>query len=91
MIPCDDDNHGTHTMGIAVGDGGPGYQIGVAPGANWIGCRNMDHRVGTPATYAECFQWFLAPTDLSDQNPDPELAPDIITNSWSCPASEGAS
>ncbi len=33
------------------------------PDAKWIGCRNMDHGVGTPATYAECFQWFLAPTD----------------------------
>ncbi len=89
MAPFDDNGHGTHTMGTAVGDGGPGYEIGVAPGARWIGCRNMNQAVGTPATYAECYQWFLAPTDLNDQNPDPLLAPDIINNSWSCPPSEG--
>jgi subtilisin family serine protease len=75
-------------MGIAVGDGGPGNQIGVAPGAQWIGCRNMDLGVGTPASYIECYQWFLAPTDLNGQNPDPQLAPDIINNSWSCPPIE---
>jgi subtilisin family serine protease len=45
--------------------------------------------VGTPTTYTECFEWFLAPTDANDQNPDPALSPDIITNSWTCPPSEG--
>ena len=64
-------------------------QIGVAPGAKWIGCRNMDQGVGTPATYTECFQWFIAPTDLADQNPDPSKAPHVINNSWGCPPSEG--
>ena len=39
--------------------------------------------------YTECFQWFIAPTDLPDQNPDPSRAPDVINNSWSCPPSEG--
>jgi subtilisin family serine protease len=87
--PCDDDSHGTHTMGIAVGDDGNGNQVGVAPGAKWIGCRNMDRGVGTPARYTECFQWFLAPTNLAGVNPDPSKSPDIITNSWDCPASEG--
>jgi subtilisin family serine protease len=89
--PCDDisNSHGTHTMGIMVGDDGGTHQIGVAPGARWIGCRNMDNGVGTPATYAECYQWFIAPTDLSGSNPRPDLAPDVINNSWSCPLSEG--
>ena len=50
-------------------------QIGVAPGAKWIGCRNMDQGNGTPATYTECFQFFIAPTDLTGQNPDPTLRP----------------
>ena len=31
--PCDDTGHGTHTIGIAVGDDGAGNQIGMAPGA----------------------------------------------------------
>ena len=87
--PCDDDSHGTHTMGIMVGDDGAGNQIGVAPGARWIGCRNMDEGTGTPARYIECFQFFLAPTDLSGANPNPSLAPDVINNSWDCPPSEG--
>ncbi|MGE5276113.1 MAG: S8 family serine peptidase [Acidobacteriota bacterium] len=87
--PCDDDSHGTHTMGIMVGDDGAGNQIGMAPGARWIGCRNMDQGVGTPARYTECFQWFLAPTDSAGANPDPSRAPDAINNSWDCPPSEG--
>ncbi len=87
--PCDDQGHGTHTMGTMVGDDGGTNQVGMAPGARWIGCRNMDVGVGTPTTYIECFQWFIAPTDLADQNPDPGAAPDVINNSWGCPSSEG--
>ena len=88
-LPCDDNSHGTHTMGTMVGDDGAGNQIGMAPGARWIGCRNMDQGNGTPATYTECYQWFIAPTDLNGENPRPDLAPDVIDNSWSCPVSEG--
>ncbi|HTY43422.1 MAG TPA: S8 family serine peptidase [Thermoanaerobaculia bacterium] len=87
--PCDDYGHGTHTMGSMVGDDGGTNKIGVAPGARWIGCRNMDAGTGTPARYAECFQWFIAPTDLAGLNPDPSKAPDVINNSWGCPVSEG--
>lgn len=88
-VPCDDDNHGTHTMGTMVGDDGAGNQIGVAPGARWIGCRNMDRGWGSPASYLDCFQWFLAPTDLNNKTPNPKLAPHVINNSWGCPAIEG--
>ena len=42
LAPCDDFGHGTHTAGTTVGDDGSGNQVGVAPGAKWIGCRNMD-------------------------------------------------
>ena len=87
--PCDDNDHGTHTMGTMVGDDGGTNQIGMAPGAKWIGCRNMNVGVGTPTTYIECFQWFLAPTDLAGQNPDPGQSPDVINNSWGCPTDEG--
>ena len=38
---------------------------------------------GTPTTYSECFEWFIAPTDLNDENPDPSKAPHVINNSWS--------
>ena len=88
--PCDVYGHGTHTMGIMVGDDGYGNQIGMAPDAEWIGCRNMNNQgVGTPITYSECYQWFIAPTDLNDQNPRYDLAPDAINNSWKCPKEEG--
>jgi serine protease AprX len=89
LVPCDDHSHGTHTMGTMVGDDGAGNQIGMAPGAKWIGCRNMDQNWGTPAGYLECFQWFLAPTDLSGLNTNPAMAPDVINNSWYSDASEG--
>ena len=88
-VPCDDDDHGTQTMGVIVGDDGQGNQIGMAPGAKWISCRNMDEGVGTPATYLECFDFFLAPTDLGGQNPDPSRAPDVVNNSWICTLEEG--
>ena len=88
QAPCDDHGHGTHTTGLAVGDDGAGNQIGVAPGAKWIGCHNMDEGVGRPETYTECFQWFIAPTDLNGQNPDPTKRPHVMNNSWGCPTSE---
>ena len=88
QAPCDDHGHGTHTTGLAVGDDGAGNQIGVAPGAKWIGCHNMDQGVGRPETYTECFQWFIAPTDLTGQNPDPTKRPHVMNNSWGCPTSE---
>lgn len=87
--PCDDNGHGSHTTGTAVGDDGLGNQVGVAPGANWIGCRNMNVGVGTPATYTECFQFFLAPTDLNGRNANPSRRPHVMNNSWGCPPSEG--
>jgi len=88
-VPCDDNAHGTHTMGTMVGDDGQGNQIGVAPDARWIGCRNMERGYGSPFTYLECFQWFLAPFDLNGSRPDPARAPDVINNSWYCATEEG--
>jgi len=92
--PYDDHDHGTHTMGTMVGDDGAGNQIGVAPGAHWIACRNMDSGVGTPTTYLTCFQFFLAPYPHGG-NPftdgDPSRAPHVINNSWLCPPAEGCS
>ena len=87
--PCDDQQHGTHTMGTMVGDDGLGNQIGVAPEARWIACRNMERGNGSPATYIEGFEWFLAPTDSEGKNPNPKKAPHVINNSWYCSPEEG--
>jgi subtilisin family serine protease len=90
-FPCDDYFHGTHTTGTAIGDDGMGNQIGMAPGAKWIGCRNMDVGNGTPARYIECMEWFLAPYPIGGGQGDPTKAPDITINSWECPSTEGCS
>ena len=90
-VPCDDHNHGTHTAGTMVGDDGGTNQIGVAPSAKWIGCRNMERGWGTLTTYMECFEWFLAPYAYGDTpaQGDPDMAPHVINNSWYCPSEEG--
>jgi serine protease AprX len=90
-FPCDDIGHGTHTIGTAIGDDGMGNQIGMAPAAKWIGCRNMDQGNGTPARYLECMEWFLAPYPIGGGQGDPLKAPDITVNAWHCPPSQGCS
>ncbi|MEV6523582.1 S8 family serine peptidase [Longispora sp. NPDC051575] len=77
--PQDHGGHGTHTLGSALGRGG----IGVAPEARWIGCVNLDRNMANPAYYLDCLQFMLAPGG------DPTRAPNVLTNSWGCPASEG--
>jgi subtilisin family serine protease len=90
--PCDDNNHGTHTLGTVVGADDIN-QIGVAPSAQFIACRNMDRGVGSPATYLECFEFMLAPYPVKGmpEQGDPTKAPDLTVNSWRCPPSEGCS
>ncbi len=94
QVPCDDEGHGTHTVGTMVGDATviSDTVLGMAPDAQWIGCRNMRNGVGTPASYTACFEFFLAPYPQGgDPMTDgrPALAPHIINNSWGCPPSEG--
>lgn len=92
QAPCDDDQHGTHTMGTMLGDDGAANKIGMAPAANWIACRNMNAGTGTPSSYIDCFQFFMAPFPLNGdpfKDGNPRLAPHIINNSWGCPAEEG--
>lgn len=86
--PCDDGSHGTHTMGTIVGKAA-GNKIGVAPKAKWISCRNMDRNVGSPSTYMECYEFFLAPWNSKGLNANPDRAPHIVSNSWYCPPDEG--
>ncbi|WP_425562867.1 S8 family serine peptidase [Micromonospora maritima] len=86
--PADRGGHGTHTLGSAVGRDG----IGVAPGARWVGCVNLDRNLGSPARYLDCLQFMLAPFPTGgDPFTDgrPARAPDVLTNSWGCPPLEG--
>ncbi len=92
IAPCDDHAHGSHTMGTMIGDDEMGEQIGVAPGARWIGARNMERGGGYFRWYMECFEWFLAPY-RHGENPEidgrVDKAPHVINNSWTCPDFEG--
>ncbi len=91
-VPCDDHGHGTHTVGTIVGDDGAGNQVGMAPAAKWIGCRNMDAGLGRPSSYISCFQFFFAPFPYGGdpaKEGDPTRAPHVINNSWGCPPDEG--
>ncbi|GIF45820.1 carboxypeptidase family protein [Asanoa ferruginea] len=80
--PCDNNGHGTHTMGTMVGDDGAGNQTGMAPGAQWIAAKGCEAETCTTMSLLLAGEWVLAPTDLNGQNPRPDLAPDIVNNSW---------
>ncbi|WP_424533291.1 S8 family serine peptidase [Sphaerisporangium viridialbum] len=80
--PCDNNDHGTHTMGTMVGSDGGANTIGVAPGAKWIAAKGCETNSCTDASLLAAGQWMLAPTDLNGRNPRPDLAPDIVNNSW---------
>jgi subtilisin family serine protease len=86
--PNDEGGHGTHTMGTVLGSGG----IGVAPGAQWIGCVNLDRNLGNPALYLDCMQFMLAPFPIGGDpftDGDPAQAAHVMNNSWGCPEIEG--
>ncbi|MFN2168464.1 MAG: S8 family serine peptidase [Anaerolineae bacterium] len=89
--PWDDASHGTHTIGTVVGRDGQN-QIGLAPGARWIACRNMRQGLGNPGSYVTCMEFLLAPFPL-DGDPfhdgDPGRGADVVNNSWGCPTQEG--
>ncbi|MCR4407174.1 MAG: S8 family serine peptidase [Anaerolineae bacterium] len=71
--PGDGHGHGTHTMGTIVG----GEGIGVAPGAQWIAVKIFTNSGYSYDSWIHTgFQWLLAP------NGDPDLAPDVVNNSW---------
>ena len=84
LVPCDNNGHGTHTMGTMVGDdGNPGAnQIGVAPRARWIAAKGCETNNCSTAALLASGQWMLAPTDLDGQNPRADLRPHIVNNSW---------
>jgi subtilisin family serine protease len=74
--------HGTHTVGIMVGDDGGSNQIGMAPGADWMACRGCKSDSCASSDLLACGQWMVAPTDLSGSNPNTDLRPHVVNNSW---------
>jgi len=85
--PEDRGGHGTHTLGSILGK-----NVGVAPGAQWIGCVNLSRNLGNPALYLNCLQFLFAPYP-KDGDPFHDGLPGkgahIFNNSWGCPELEG--
>ena len=79
LVPCDNNSHGTHTMGTMVGADAVSH-IGMAPRAKWIAAKGCES--GSCSTFAltSSAQWILCPTDLSGNNPDCSKAPDVVNN-----------
>jgi subtilase family protein len=79
-FPTDAWDHGTHTLGTILGDAGDGNQIGMAPGAKWIGAKTIDVPGGDIFTDAvAAFEW------AADPDGDPltmDDVPDVVNNSW---------
>ena len=86
--PTDFQGHGTHTLGSVVGQ-----SVGVAPGAEWFACVNLQRNLGNPALYLDCMQFMLAPYPQGGdpfRDGDPARSAHVLNNSWGCPeAHEG--
>ncbi|TDL76201.1 peptidase S8, partial [Peribacillus frigoritolerans] len=81
--PIDLHGHGTHVTGTMVGyDPETGTRTGVAPGARWIAVNAFSENGALDTDLLKAGEWLLAPRDEKG-TPHPEMAPDIINNSWS--------
>jgi subtilisin family serine protease len=84
--PCDNNGHGSHTMGTMVGDDGVGNQIGVAPAAKWIAAKGCESTTCSDTSLINSGQWMLAPCPLGVApgavSCDVTRRPDVVNNSW---------
>lgn len=86
--PADPHGHGTHVMGTIVGGDGPGpggpdTDTGSAFAARWMGARAFDaNGVGLTSTVLRAAAFILAPTNVEGLRLRPDLAPDVVNNSW---------
>jgi subtilisin family serine protease len=75
---CDNNGHGTHTMGTMVGNDDPSlpYYVGMAPNAKWIACKGCESSSCSDVALNTCADWILAPGG------NPANRPNVVNNSW---------
>ncbi len=81
--PYDDNGHGSHVTGTMTGARAQQEEIGVAPGADWIACKAIaKNGQAWGNDLIKCGQFMTAPTNLSGENANPNLRPQVVNNSW---------
>jgi hypothetical protein len=93
LNPCDNDGHGSGTIGIMAGEtSDKSEQIGVAPGSDWIACKGCEENSCSDLALTSCADWMVAPcpigVDPGDPSCDPAYRPHIINNSWGGPGGD---
>jgi len=78
LTPIDKIGHGTHVTASIAGANG----IGVAPGSKWIACRGCGTISCTEEALTACGQFVTCPTNPDGSDPNAELAPHVVSNSW---------
>jgi len=75
---CDNNGHGTHTMGTMVAKDDPAltYIAGMAPDATWIACKGCESSSCTDFALNTCADWLLQPGG------NPDNRPNVVNNSW---------
>jgi len=75
---CDNNGHGTHTMGTMVADDNASltYIAGMAPNAKWIACKGCGTSSCSDADLNACADWILAPGGNAANRPN------VVNNSW---------
>lgn len=77
--PYDDHGHGTHTLGTLLGGDGEGswdFDIGVAPGAQWVGAKVLDDKGN--GSYRQCLNGLQYIVELKSHGVDVR----IVCGSW---------
>ncbi len=75
---CDNNGHGTHTMGTMTASDDPTltWQAGMAPDSTWIACKGCESSSCSDFALNTCADWILAPDS------DPANRPHVVNNSW---------